>query len=73
MVVRGEKSNTTDVGSDVVEYGLRDRYSIIAAGAPTQFIEDDEGAGSGFGENLFGFRELDEEGGLSGEDVVIGA
>lgn len=71
MVMRREETDTADMRRDMVQNGLRDRDTIVGRGAAAEFVEDDEGAGSSFGKDLLGFGELDEEGGLRGEDVVV--
>ena len=73
VVVRGEVADAADVRGDVVQHGLGDGHAVVGAGPAAELVEDDEGAGGGFGENLLGFGKFDEEGGLRGEDVVIGA
>lgn len=73
VVVRGEEADAADVRGDVMEDGLGDGDAVVGAGAAAEFVEDDEGAGSGFCEDFLGFGQLDEEGGLGGEDVVVGA
>ena len=73
MVVRGEEADAADVRGDMVQHRLGDRDAVVAARAAAELVEDDEGARAGFGEDLFGFGELNEEGGLCGEDVVVGA
>lgn len=69
----GEEADAARVGGDVVQHCLGDGDAIVGAGTAAKFVEDDERAGRGFGEDLFGFGELDEEGGLRGEDVVVRA
>ena len=73
VVVRCEEACAADVRGDVVEDGLRDSDAIVGRGAAAELVEDHEGAGRGFGEDLLGFGELDEEGALCGEDVVVGS
>ena len=73
MVVRGEEADTADMRGDMMEDRLRDGHTIVGACTAAEFVEDDKGAGGSFGKDLFSFGELDEEGGLGGEDVVVGA
>ena len=73
MVVRCEEACATDVGCNVVEDGLCDRYTVVGGGAATELVKDYEGAGCGFRKDLLGFGELDEESTLCREDIVVGA
>jgi hypothetical protein len=71
VVMRREEADAADVARDVMQDGLRDGDAIVGRRAAAELVEDDERARGGFGEDLFGFGELDEEGGLGGEDVVV--
>lgn len=71
--MRGKEARAANMRSHVMEHRLRNSNAVVGGCSAAQFIEDDEGAGCRFGEDLFGFRELDEEGRLSGKDVVVGA
>ena len=61
------------MGCNVVQDGLGDSDAVVGAGATTELVENDEGAWCGFGKDLLGLGEFDEECRLGGEDVVVGA
>lgn len=69
----GEEADAADVGGDVVEDGAGDGDAVVGRGAAAELVEDDEGSRRGFGQDLLRFREFDEESGLGGEDVIVGA
>lgn len=69
--MRCEEARAADMCSDMVEHGLGDCHTVIGRGAAAELVENDEGAGCCFSENLFGFGEFYKEGGLCGEDVVV--
>jgi hypothetical protein len=73
VVVGCKEAGAADVCCDVMEDGLCDCDAIVRTCATSEFVEDDKGARGSFGKNLLGLRELDEEGTLSGEDVVVGS
>ena len=73
MVMRREEADAADMARDMMQHGLGDGDAVVGRGAAAELVEDDEGARGGFGEDFFGFGQLDEEGGLGGEDVVVGA
>ena len=73
VVVGGEEGEAAEVGGEVVEDGVGDGEAVVGACAAAELVEDDEGAGGSFGEDFLGFGQLDEEGGLGGEDVVVRA
>lgn len=68
-----EETGAADVCCDVVEDGLCDCYTVVGTSAASELVEDDEGSRRGFGKDLLSFGELDEEGALGGEDVVVGS
>ena len=71
MVVRREEADAAYTSSNVVKHGLGDSNTIVRRCATAKLVEDDEGAGSGFREDLLCLGELDEEGGLGCEDIVV--
>lgn len=68
-----KEASASDVRGNVVEDRLCDGHAIVGGSTAAELVEDNEGAGSGFGEDLLGFRKLDEEGTLCSEDVVVRA
>ena len=72
MIVRREKPDAADMRGNVVQHGLSDSDTVVGGGTAAEFIEDDEGAGRSFSEDLFSFGQLDEECRLRSEDVVVG-
>jgi len=73
VVVGCEEAGAANVRCDVVEDGLCNGDAIVGTCSAPKFVEDDEGARGSFGKYLFGLGELDEEGTLSCEDVVVGS
>lgn len=69
--MRSEETNAAYSRRYVVKHGLSNGDAIVRGGAATELVEDDEGTGRCFGENLLRFGKLDEEGRLRGEDIVI--
>lgn len=71
VVVGREEAESADVRGHVVQHGLGDGHTVVGAGTAAQFVKDDKRTGCGFRENLLGLGELDEEGRLGGEDIVV--
>ena len=69
--MRREEAEAADVRGDVVEDCFGDGDTVVRGRAAAEFVEDDERARRGFGEDLLCFGELDEEGGLGAEDIVV--
>ena len=70
-VVRCEEAEAADVRRNVMQDCFGDGNAVVGGGAAPEFVEDDERAGRCFGEDLFRFGQLDKEGRLSAEDVVV--
>jgi len=47
--------------------------TVKGAGAPADFVEDNQAAGGGIVKNIGGLAHLDHEGGLSAREVIAGA
>lgn len=72
VVMGGEEADAADVRGDVMKDGLGDGNAVVGGCAAPELVEDDEGSRGRFRKDLFGFGQFDEEGGLGGEDVVVG-
>ena len=57
----------------VLDDGAGDGDAVVGAGAAADFVEDDEAAGGGLGEDGGELQHLDHEGAGAGGEVVVGA
>lgn len=70
--MRDEQAQTADVADDILEDGLGDGDAVVGGGAAAELVEDDERAGTSALEDVGRLGQLDGEGGLVGEEGVVG-
>lgn len=61
VVVGGKEAQSSDMGSDVMKYGLSHGDTVVRASSAAEFVKNDERAWSSLGKNLLCFGQLDEE------------
>lgn len=69
--MRSKEAHAANPARNIVQDSLGDSHAVVRGRPAAELVEDDEAAGRRFGQDFLGLRELDEEGGLGGEDVVV--
>jgi len=73
VVVGGKKSVRAKVWVVMNVFHNRpgDGYTVVGAGASTDFVQDEQRAGRGMMEDICGFDHLDHKGRLPGMDFIL--
>ncbi len=73
QVVCGEEGARADALADVLQRSAGDGQTIGGAGAPANFIQDEQGAGGGLVQDGGGLHHLGHERGVPARQVILRA